>query len=444
MQTQSCKFEMTNKFPQITAKARVDKQLKFTSLIHHIDEKLLWKAGLELKTGKATGIDRISVEEYLSDGNANIRVLLERLKAKTYKAKPVRRVYIPKPGKAERRGLGIPTTEDKLVQLCTKYILEAIYEADFLECSYGFRPERSCHTAITRLNTVVMSKPINYIVEVDIRKFFDNINHYWLLRCLEERISDPNYLWLIRRFLKSGVMENGAYTESGIGAPQGGVISPLLANIYLHYVLDLWFEKVFKYTSRCYMELIRYCDDFVVLFESQKDAYKFLEELRSRLAKFNLEVAEDKTQILEFGRNTYNRSKRTGNKVSTFNFLGFTHYCRGSRKGKFTIGNKTSKDNLRRKLSDMTSYIKSVINMLPLGVWIDTIKRKLSGHYNYFGVSGNYHCIKQYYSQTISIMFRLLNRRSQRRSFNFNGFVEYLHVNPLPQPRIKVNIIKYQ
>lgn len=321
MQTQSCKFEMTNKFPQITAKARVDKQLKFTSLIHHIDEKLLWKAGLELKTGKATGIDRISVEEYLSDGNANIRVLLERLKAKTYKAKPVRRVYIPKPGKAERRGLGIPTTEDKLVQLCTKYILEAIYEADFLECSYGFRPERSCHTAITRLNTVVMSKPINYIVEVDIRKFFDNINHYWLLRCLEERISDPNYLWLIRRFLKSGVMENGAYTESGIGAPQGGVISPLLANIYLHYVLDLWFEKVFKYTSRCYMELIRYCDDFVVLFESQKDAYKFLEELRSRLAKFNLEVAEDKTQILEFGRNTYNRSKRTGNKVQRLTFL---------------------------------------------------------------------------------------------------------------------------
>lgn len=443
MQTQSCKFEMTNKFPQITVKARVDKQLKFTSLIHHIDEKLLWKAVLELKTGKATGIDRVSVEEYLSDGNTNIRGLLEKLKSRTYKAKPVRRVYIPKPGKAEKRGLGIPTTEDKLVQLCAKYILESIYEADFLECSYGFRPERSCHTAITRLNTVVMSKPINYIVEVDIRKFFDNINHYWLLRCLEERIIDPNYLWLIRRFLKSGVMENGAYTDSSTGAPQGGVISPLLANIYLHYVLDLWFEKVFKCTSRSYMELIRYCDDFVVLFESQKDANRFLEELRKRLAKFNLEVAEDKTQILEFGRNAHNRSKRTGNKVSTFNFLGFTNYCRDSRNGKFTIGNKTSKDNLKRKLSDMTSYIKSVMNMLPLGVWIDTIKRKLSGHYNYFGVSGNYCCIRQYYNQTISIMFRLLNRRSQRRSFNFSGFMEYLQVNPLPQPRIKVNIIKY-
>lgn len=434
---------MTNKLPQITAKAKADKQLKFTSLVHHINEELLCKAVLELKADKATGVDWVSVEDYLSNGKANINELLGKLKTKTYKAQPVRRVYIPKPGKTEKRGLGIPTTEDKLVQLCAKYILEAIYEPDFLDCSHGFRPEKSCHTAISRLDTVVMTKPINYIVEVDIRKFFDNLSHYWLLRCLEERISDPNYLWLIRRFLKAGVMENGAYTESNSGSPQGGVISPLLANIYLHYVLDLWFEKQYKKTSRNYMELIRYCDDFVVLCESQNDAKRFLDELRTRLAKFGLEVADDKTRILEFGRNAYTRSKRTGNKVSSFNFLGFTHYCKDSRNSKFIMGHKTSKDNLRRKLSDIKCYIKSVMNMLPLGMWIDTIKRKLSGHYNYFGISGNFYCLKQYYNQTVSTMFKLLNRRSQRRSFNFVDFMEYLQTNPLPQPKIKVNLYKF-
>jgi group II intron reverse transcriptase/maturase len=398
---------------------------------------------MELKAERATGIDQVSVEDYLSKGNANIRELLARLKSKTYKAKPVRRVYIPKPGKAEKRGLGIPTTEDKIVQLSAKYILEAIYEPEFLDCSHGFRPERSCHTAISRLDTVVMTKPINYIVEVDVRKFFDNLNHCWLLRCLEERISDPNYLWLIRRFLKAGVMDGGVYTDSVSGAPQGGVISPLLANIYLHYVLDLWFEKKYKTSSRSYMELIRYCDDFVVLFESRNDATHFLEELRTRLAKFGLEVAEDKTRILEFGRNAHTRSKRTGNKESSFNFLGFTHYCKDSRNGKFIMGHKTSKDNLRRKLCEMKSFIKSVMNMLPLGMWIDTVKRKLNGHYNYFGISGNYHCLEQYYKQVVSIMFKLLNRRSQRRSFNFANFLDCLDRYELPQPRIKVNLYKF-
>lgn len=238
-------------------------------------------------------------------------------------------------------------------------------------------------------------------------------------------------------------MENGAYVDSSSGAPQGGVISPLLANIYLHYVLDLWFESKYKTSSRSYMELIRYCDDFVVLFESQKDAERFLEELRNRLAKFDLEVAEDKTRILEFGRNAYNRSKRSGNKVSSFNFLGFCHYCRVSRNGKFIMGHKTGKDNLRRKLSDIKSYIKSVMNQLPLGIWIETIKRKLRGHYNYFGISGNYHCLQQYYRQTISMMFKLVNRRSQRRSFNFVEFMEYLGRISIPQPMIKVNLYKF-
>lgn len=327
------------------------------------------------------------------------------------------------------------------MQLCAKQLLESIYESDFLDCSHGFRPGRSCHTAIDRLDKVVMTKPINYLVEVDVRKFFDNLSHYWLLRCLEERISDPNYLWLVKQFLKSGVMENGVYTNSDQGSPQGGIISPLLANIYLHYVLDLWFEKKYKTTSKSYMELIRYCDDFVVLFESQNDAKRFLNELRERLAKFGLEVAEDKTRILEFGRNAYTRSQRTGTKVDSFNFLGFTHYCKSSRNGKFIMGHKTSKDKLRRKLSELKSQVKAM-RVVPLGMWIDTLKCKLSGHYNYFGISGNYRCICQYYKQVISITFKWLNRRSQKKSFNWLSFMEYLQRNPLPPPRIMVNLYK--
>ena len=442
MWAQNRKIKVTNKFPQITAKAKADKQLKFTSLVHHINEKSLWSAALELKADKATGIDNISVPEYLSNGSANISELVGKLKAKTYRSKPVRRVYIPKPGKDEKRGLGIPATEDKVVQLCAKHLLEAIYEPDFLDCSHGFRPNRSCHTAIDRLDKVVMTKPINFIVEVDVRKFFDNLSHYWLLRCLEERTSDPSYLWLIKQFLKAGVMENGVYAHSDQGSPQGGIISPLLANIYLHYVLDLWFEKKYKTSSGNYMELIRYCDDFVVLFESQKDAKRFLEELRERLAKFGLEVAEDKTRLLEFGRNAYNRSQRTGIKADSFNFLGFTHYCKSSRNGKFIMGHKTSKDNLKRKLCELKNYVKAM-RTVPLGMWMPTLKRKLSGHYNYFGISGNYRCIYQYYKQVISITFKWLNRRSQRKSFNWLEFRNYLQGNPLPPPRIMVNLYKF-
>ena len=439
MGTQNLKLKVINRFPQIAAKARADKGLKFNSLIHHIDEELLCRVSSELKANKATGVDNISVPEYFDNLRANVRDLVARMKAKSYRPKPVRRVYIPKPGKDEKRPLGIPATEDKLVQLGLKHMLEAIYESDFLDCSHGFRPARSCHTAIDRLNKAMLTKPINYVVEVDIRKFFDNVSHYWLLRCLEERVSDPNLLWLVRQFLKSGVMEGGIYTDSESGTPQGGIVSPLLANIYLHYVLDLWFDKKFKKSSKSYMEVIRYCDDFVVLFENQNDASRFLDELKERLAKFGLQVAEDKTRLLEFGRKAYYHSKTSETKANSFNFLGFTHYWKSSRRGKFIMGHKTSKDNLRRKLSDMKIWIKAM-RTKPQILWMDTLKRKLSGHYNYFGVSGNFRCICQYYRQVISLLFKWMNRRSQKRSFNWLQFMHHLKLNPLPLPRIMVNL----
>lgn len=255
---------MKGKLNLITEKARQDKRLKFTSLIHHVNERNLAQCYGELKRDRASGIDGVTVNEYGEKLEENISHVVERLKAKQYRPQPVRRVYIPKAGKPdEKRGLGIPAVEDKLVQLMLKKILEAIYETDFEEFSYGFRPNRSCLTAVNRLNKEMMTKPVNYIVEVDVRKFFDTVNHYWLQRCLEERVKDANLLWLIRRILKAGAMEEGQYQASDQGTPQGGVISPLLANIYLHYVLDIWFVKQIKPKAKGYMQMIRYCDDCV-------------------------------------------------------------------------------------------------------------------------------------------------------------------------------------
>jgi RNA-directed DNA polymerase len=427
---------MKVKLNQIAHKAKQDKRLKFTSLVHHVNEANLALCYQELKRNKACGIDGETVEAYGKDLRDNLKRLVGAMKAKHYRPKPVRRVYIPKAGKADKRGLGIPSVEDKIVQIMLKKILENIYDADFLDCSYGFRPSRSCHGAVNALDKLVMTKPINYIVEVDIRGFFDNVSHYWLQRCLEERISDPNIMWLIRRFLKAGVVEKGDYRPTHLGTPQGGNLSPLLANIYLHYVLDIWFEKKFKPEAKGHIELVRYCDDFVVCCESESDAKNFLETLKQRLEQFGLEISEEKTGIVRFGRNAWKLATKCGRKVNSFNFLGFTHYCAKSRRGKFIMGHKTSKENLRRKLKEIKEWLKAIRNMLRLKDWWPVLKAKLTGHYNYFGVSGNYRCISQFYRQVKSLVFKWINRRSQKKSMNFEMYTNYLQLNPLPEPRI--------
>ena len=416
--------------------AKADRKMKFTSLVHHINEANLLECYRELKRNKASGIDGVTVEEYGQNLQDRIKDLVQRLKTKQYKPQPVRRVYIPKPGKEESRALGIPALEDKLVQLMVKKLLEAIFEPKFLDCSHGFRPNRSCHTAIAELNKSVMKEPVNYIVEVDIRKFFDTVNHYWLIRCLEERISDPNMIWLIKQFLKSGIMEQGKYQASIEGTPQGGIISPLLANIYLHYVLDLWVQVEVIPKARGKMRLIRYCDDFIVCCENQQDAEQFLEELQIRLKKFNLKVAEDKTKLIKFGRQPWKQWRKGGAKPGSFNFLGFTHYCGTTRKGWFSIKHKTAKDRLRMKLTSTKDWLKRICNMLPLKEWWPTLNAKLLGHYRYYGVSGNYRCINKFYKQTVSMVFKWLNRRSQKRSLIWLNFMKYLSLNPLPKPKI--------
>lgn len=427
---------MSNKLAVIAKIAKQDKNVRFTSLVHLINKENLAICFKMLRKKAATGIDEITVKAYEENLDSNLESLVNRMKDKWYKPQPVRRVYIPKPGKNEFRPLGIPAVEDKIVQMALKWILQAIYEQDFLDCSYGFRPQRSCHDAIKQLNEAVMKHPVNYIVEVDIRKFFDTVDHVKLLELLQRRIADPNILWVIRKFLKAGIMEEGAWQASEEGTPQGGIVSPILANIYLHYVLDVWFEEVFQAQAKGYTRLIRYCDDFVMACESAYDADRVLLELKERLAEFNLEISKEKTRSIKFGRNVWNRAQKTGSKVATFDFLGFTHYCGKSRMGWFVMGHKTSKRSLNAKLKGNNNWLRSVRCMAPLKELWPIIKAKLIGHYNYFGINGNMRCLVQYFIRMKAIVFKWINRRSQKKSMNWEQFRKYLDWNPLPTPRI--------
>ncbi|KKP25016.1 MAG: reverse transcriptase [candidate division TM6 bacterium GW2011_GWF2_30_66] len=378
-----------NKLKLIAQKAKQDPKSKFPLLMELIDQEGLVKSYKKLNKDSASGADGITVRQYGTNLEDKIKELYSKITKKTYKPQPVKRVYIPKKGKDAFRPLGLPSVEDKVVQMKLKEILEAIYEQDFLYCSYGFRPDKSCHMVIKELHDAVMHEPVNYIVEVDVKQFFGHVNHKWLYEMLKLRISDPRFLGLIWKILKAGELENSKITISEEGTPQGGIISPILANVYLHYVLDLWFEKSFKPRARGYVQLIRYCDDFVVVCESEHDANDFLTQLKNRFAKFNLEVSPEKTQILKFGRAAWKRSKQTGEKVKTFDFLGFTHYCTKSRKGWFIMAHKTAKDGLASKLKDFNGWLIDNRNMLPLDVLWKHARIKLMGHFNYFGINGN-------------------------------------------------------
>jgi RNA-directed DNA polymerase len=320
--------------------------------------------------------------------------------------------------------------------MALKWILQAVYEQDFLDCSYGFRPNRSCHNAIKQLDAAVMKQSVDYVVEVDIRKFFDTVDHVKLLELLQLRIADQNILWLVRKFLKAGIMDAGAWQASEDGVPQGGIVSPILANIYLHYVLDVWFESKFQKQAKGYTKLIRYADDFVALCESKYDADRFISELEGRLAEFNLGVSKEKTRRIKFGRQAWKQAQQDGIKVATFDFLGFTHYCGKSRRGKFVMGHKTSKLSLNAKLKSNNNWLRSIRSAVSIKELWPIIKAKLIGHYNYFGISGNIRCLTQYFFSMKSMVFKWMNRRSQKKSMRWEQFQKYLDWNPLPTPRI--------
>lgn len=427
------------KLKLITSRAQRDRRCRFTSLAYLLNEGFLAQCFMELKRRKAPGIDGVRWEEYAEKLTENLRGLVERLKAKRYWPQPVKRVYIPKDEKSTRP-LGLPVIEDKVVQMGIARILEAIFEVDFLEVSYGFRPNRSCHDALDRLDKAIMTQRVNYIVETDIKGFFDHVDHKWLTECLRQRISDPSFLRLIGRFLRAGIMEEGKYVETGEGTPQGGIISPVLSNIYLHYVLDLWFEKRMKRELSGYAEENRYCDDFVICLQNQGDGEEVLKALRERFAKFGLSLSEEKTRLIEFGRDARANAKKRGEEPATFDYLGFTHFIDRTRKGKFKVGRRTSKKKFRAKMKAMNSWLKSVRNAVKLREWWEILRVKLLGHYRYYGISGNLIGIRRYYLQVLALVYKWLNRRSQRRSYNRQGFAQYLEYYPLPTPRIYRNL----
>ena len=419
----------------LAIRARGAPTCKFTSLAHLLTEDFLKECFRELKRGKSPGIDGVTVGEYAKALDENIADLVARLKAKQYKPQPVLRVYIPKPN-GEKRPLGIPAVEDKIVQMAIKKILEAIFEQDFIGTSYGFRPHRSCHDALKKLDKVIMTSPVNFVVDMDISKFFDTVNHKKLMECLKQRVVDPSLLQLIGRFLKSGIMEEGKYFDTEMGTPQGGILSPVLANVYLHYALDKWFEEEVKPQLLGSAQLIRYADDFVVCFEKEIEARVFGEELRRRMGKFGLTISEEKSKIIEFGRCPCMGAKQYGLKCETFDFLGFTHFCDTTRNGKFKLGRKTSRKKFRQKMADMSAWLKGIRNRLELDKWWKLLELKLIGHYRYYGMSGNIRSLKNFHHHVVRLAFKWINRRSQRKSYNWDQFNRFLQFNPLPKPKI--------
>ena len=431
---------VTTKFHHIARKARSEPGFKFTSLFHLMNKGLLRGCFQQLRKDAAAGIDRVTKEMYADNLTRNVTDLVERLHRMAYIPQPVRRKYIPKPGSAKQRPLGIPSFEDKLVQAGLVRILESIYEQDFIEDSYGFRPGRSCHDALRALSVTVEFKPINHIVEADIKGFFDNVNQEWLLKFLAHRVGDKRIQRIVKRILRAGVSEDGSVTVSDNGTPQGGVISPLLANIYLHYALDIWFERIYRRSCCGYARLIRYADDFVVCFQYKADAERFRHELVQRLGKFNLEVEPTKTKSIEFGRFAIQNAAKRGGKPETFDFLGFTHYCSTKRNGTgFRMKRVTSGKKFAAKLRIFKEWLRSSRNWKTEEIW-NVAASKLQGHFNYYGVTDNYRGVLRFDYQVRRLLFKWLNRRGKRGCLTWDRFNVMLRRFPLPKPRIMVSM----
>lgn len=428
------------KLQRIAEKARKEPDCQFTSLFHLMDVEFLRGCFEWLRKDAAPGIDKITKEEYGKNLEGNLCKLVERLHSMSYIPQPVRRVYIPKPGSTNQRPLGIPALEDKLVQAGLVRILGAIYEGDFIDDSYGFRPGRGCHDALRKLSMEVESGSIHVIVEADIKGFFDNVQHEWMMEFLSHRIADKRVLRYVKRFLIAGVMEDEVLKATEDGTPQGGIISPLLANIYLHYSLDLWFTRRFIKTCEGRACLIRYADDFVVCFQRVGDAKRFREELDGRLGKFGLEVAAEKTKILEFGPLAKLKANARGEKVQTFEFLGLTHYCSRTRNGsRFRMKRKTSRKKFKAKLLAFKDWLKKS-RVLPTPELMKRAAAKLRGHFAYYGVTDNSRGIGRFDHEIRKLLFKWLNRRGKRGCMSWKKFGMLLRKYPFPKLRIKVNL----
>ena len=424
---------MLERLDRITQRATAHHDEVFNNLFSLLNHELLWYAFRRLKRGKTPGVDGVTVEDYEENLEANLRDLLVRLHRGSYRPMPSLRKNIPK-GNGKTRPLGIACVEDKLVQRALVMILGQIYEVDFYDTSYGYRPEKSCHEALATLGGIIATRKVNWVSDADIKGFFDNVCHQHLVTLLRKRISDPKLLRLIVRFLKAGVMIDGHLQATEDGVPQGASLSPLLANVYLHYVLDEWFEHDVKPRLKGEAYLSRFADDFICCFELESDAVRYQTVLPKRLARYSLSVAEEKTKLLRFGRFARRDHQRLGEgSPGTFDFLGFTHYCGRSRAGRFKLKRKTSGKKLRVKLREMRLWFHHQLST-PVGEMWQVLNAKVRGHYQYYGINDNWPLLMAYRSKVRRMAKRHLRRRSQKSYLSWSDFNRFTEVHPLVSP----------
>ena len=428
--------DVSTKQRRIAELARIHPEVSFTSLAHHIDLRWLYEAYQRTRKDAAAGVDGQTAEEYAKDLGGNLRNLLERAKAGTYFAPPVKRVYIPKGTKGETRPIGIPSFEDKVLQRTVQMVLEPLYEQEFLDCSYGFRPERSAHDALQALWDGLMEMGGGWIIDLDIRKFFDTLDKNHLREILKRRVRDGVLLRLIGKWLNAGVLEDGGVSYPERGTPQGGVISPLLSNIYLHEVLDSWFANVVKPRLKGNAFLIRFADDAVLVFARKEDAERVMDVLPKRFGKYGLTVHPEKTRLIWFGK-PQKREEGTSEppRWEKFSFLGFTHYWGRSRKGAWVVKRKTESSRFTRALRNIYEWCRRNRH-LPLRDQQRLLTQKLAGHYAYYGITGNAHWIGSFLYEVKRAWRKWLSRRSRRRPISMERFMQLLHRYPLPVARV--------
>jgi len=429
MQIRQADKHMQTSLRGIAKRAKEVPKHRFGNLYSLLNEKNLTWCFPQMNRKAAPGVDAVDWSAYGTDLAGNVSSLVTSLKEKRYKAKLVRRRYIPKPG-GKQRPLGIPVIGDKLVQTAAAQVLSAIFEQDFLPCSHGYRRGKGPQRAALELSQRLHRGRFRWVVDADIKGFFDHIDHEWLMKMLEQRINDRAFLGLIRKWLKAGILEeDGRVVYPVTGTPQGGVVSAVLANIYLHYALDLWFEKVVKPRCNGDVMLMRFADDFVCCFQYREDERRFSKVLGKRLGKFELELSAEKTQVIKFTR--FETENNNG-----FTFLGFEFRWGLSRAGKPLMTMRTSKQKFRAALSAILSWIKKDRSRLGTGALLTKVKQKLQGHWNYYGVSGNYEMLSKFHHQVCRLVFKWLNRRTQKKSCNWAGFKEMLSYFKVPRPRI--------
>ena len=425
---------MSTELDRISELAKEDPKRQFYSIAHMITFGALYAAFRGLRKKASAGVDGVTYEEYERDVAGNIQTLHERLKNGKYQAQPLRRVYIPKEN-GKQRPISIPALEDKIVQKAMVEILNAIYEQDFLDCSYGFRPGRGQHQALDEERRVICTRPTEWILEIDITAYFDSIVRKQLMEMIEKRVRDRSVLRLIRKWIQVGVIEEGRLLVSETGTGQGQTISPLLANVYLHHVLDEWFEHEVKPRLRGAAHEIRFADDAVLCFQYKEDAEKVMEVLPKRFAKYGLTHHPEKTRLLEFGRSAEGKAKRSGKKPDTFDFLGYTHVCARSWRGKFTVHVRTMKKRLRRGLKAIAEWCQENRH-LPVEEQQKTLNAKLRGHYQYYGRPTNYRSIRRFYREVRHIWRKGLSRRTRGNGMTWEKYAAILRKHPLLLPRI--------